>query len=119
MIVDTVVYLRYKLGGSHHELWVKIEDAKHVRKHLEAQVPLFTGVNANRATCFLCPSYTEEHVDPRRDGCMYRGQATGAASLEIPNEHPRPGRAQAKLLPCKLHNVSKRQSSSIAEWLTY
>ena len=36
-IVDTVVYLRYKLGGSHHELWVKIEDAKHVRKNLEKQ----------------------------------------------------------------------------------
>ena len=36
-IVDTVVYLRYKLGGSHHELWVKIEDAKHVRKNLEAR----------------------------------------------------------------------------------
>lgn len=37
MIVETVVYLRYKLDGKHHELWVKTEDAKHVRKHLEAQ----------------------------------------------------------------------------------
>ena len=37
MIVETVVYLRYKLDGKHHELWVKTEDAKHVRKHLESQ----------------------------------------------------------------------------------
>ena len=37
MIVETVVYLRYKLDGKHHELWVKIEDAKHVKKNLEKQ----------------------------------------------------------------------------------
>ena len=37
MIVETVVYLRYKLDGKHHELWVKTEEAKHIRKRLEAQ----------------------------------------------------------------------------------
>lgn len=36
-IVETVVYLRYKLEGKHHELWVKLEDAKHVKKRLESQ----------------------------------------------------------------------------------
>lgn len=36
-IAETVVYLRYKLDGKHHELWVKIEDAKHVRKQLESE----------------------------------------------------------------------------------
>ena len=36
-IVETVVYLRYKLKGEHHELWVRLEDAKHVKKRLESE----------------------------------------------------------------------------------